>query len=172
MMLRKQTDLDKNNSFFREWIGGKSKTSDKYQKSGTGYRAAKFQLDTNKARYTMMLNAGAKIDRARKNLAFAVSGESPPWDLTTRHSPSYVYTCVYTQQGEFTTEGSRLKGCKANLLSRTVHQGRARQISRPTRVSDSSGSRTIVKIYISILLPFSSMKLLQVSEGEIVKDKV
>lgn len=91
MVLRKQTDLDKNNSFFREWIGGKSKTSDKYQKSGTGYRAAKFQLDTNKARYTMMLNAGAKIDRARKNLAFAVSGESPPWDLTTRHSP---HTCI------------------------------------------------------------------------------
>lgn len=36
---------------------------------------------------------------------------------------------VYTQRDEFTREGSRLKGCKGNLLSRTVHQGHVRQIS-------------------------------------------
>lgn len=45
-----------------------------------------------------------------------------------------VCACVRTQRGEFTREGSRLKGCKGNLLSCTVHQGRARQISRPIRV--------------------------------------
>lgn len=76
----------------------------------------------------------AKIDRARKNLAFPVSRESPPWDLTPRHNPSRAHVCAHTQRGEFSREGSRLKGCKGNLLSCTVHQGRARQISRPIRV--------------------------------------
>lgn len=45
-------------------------------------------------RDTSTIHVGAKIDRARKNLAFPVSRESPPWDLTPRHDPSHARVCV------------------------------------------------------------------------------
>ena len=100
----------------------------------------------------MTLNAACEDRSCQKELGLsslwriaAVGLDDTSQPLTHSYPCMFVY--VYTQQGEFTREGSRLKGCKGNLLSRMVHQGRARQISRPTRVSDSSGSRTIVKIH-------------------------
>ena len=148
--LKRRTDLGESDSLssLEKWIGRKSKTSDKRPKSE--------RERERERRCTMTLNAACEDRSCQKELGLsslwriaAVGLDDTSQPLTHLHTRVYVCVCVYvyTQQGEFTREGSRLKGYKGNLLSRMVHQGRARQISRPTRVSDSSGSRTIVKIH-------------------------
>lgn len=153
--LKRHTDLGESDSLssLEKWIGRRSKTSDKRPKSSEA-QSGEVPERERKKRYTIHDDAECRVRRSivpERTWPFQSleNRRRGTWrHVTTPHTFVHVCTrvCVHSRVN-LPEKGRGSRVARVTYCRAWFTRDALDKFSRPTRVSDSSGSRTIVKIH-------------------------